>query len=114
MKSDINVSWLNPIKEQKLVVIGEHGMAVFDDTLDWNQKLTTYKHKVDISNLNISKTEPHYQEIPESEPLREECSSFCDIVDGKSRPITDGLEGYKVLSVLEAAEKAKSGQRITI
>ena len=32
IKSDIRVSWINPLKEVKLVVIGKFGMLVFDDT----------------------------------------------------------------------------------
>ena len=31
VSAQINVSWLNPDKEQKLTVIGAKGMAVFDD-----------------------------------------------------------------------------------
>lgn len=112
--SDINVSWINPVKEQKLVIVGEKGMGVFDDTLEWNKKLMTLKYKIDLGNFSISKDEIKYIKVHESEPLREECSSFCDVVDGKSKPLTNGLEGYKVLSILQAAEKAKSGKRITI
>ena len=114
LMSDINVSWLNPVKEQKLVLIGENGMAVFDDTLEWKRKLALYKHKVNLNDLSVSKVDPIFVEVPEAEPLREECSYFCDVVDGKSIPITDGIEGYNVLSILEAAEKAKSGQKITL
>jgi UDP-2-acetamido-3-amino-2,3-dideoxy-glucuronate N-acetyltransferase len=89
-------------------------MGVFDDTLEWNKKLITLKYKIDLGNFDISKDEIKYIKVHESEPLREECSSFCDVVDGKSKPLTNGLEGYKVLSILQAAEKAKSGKRITI
>ncbi|HAG73471.1 MAG TPA: oxidoreductase, partial [Gammaproteobacteria bacterium] len=39
LKAHISVSWLHPYKEQKLVVIGESAMAVFDDTQPWEQKL---------------------------------------------------------------------------
>ena len=30
---NINVNWLNPYKEQKMSIIGEKGMILFDDTL---------------------------------------------------------------------------------
>jgi predicted dehydrogenase len=42
----IHVSWLHPFKEQRLVVIGESAMAVFDDRLDWEKKLCVYNHSV--------------------------------------------------------------------
>ena len=32
-KAHVFVSWLNPFKEQKLVVMGDRRMAVFDDVL---------------------------------------------------------------------------------
>jgi UDP-2-acetamido-3-amino-2,3-dideoxy-glucuronate N-acetyltransferase len=35
----IFVSWLNPFKEQRLVVVGSEGMLVFDDTLPREEKL---------------------------------------------------------------------------
>jgi len=35
LKAHIFVSWLHPFKEQKLIVVGEKKMAVFDDTLCW-------------------------------------------------------------------------------
>ena len=40
------VSWLHPYKEQKLVVVGDEGMAVFDDTLEWERKLLIYRHRI--------------------------------------------------------------------
>src|ERR1700738_3849180 len=44
----IFVSWLHPIKEQRLVVIGSEKMAVFDDTAE--HKLVLYPHKVEWRN----------------------------------------------------------------
>jgi UDP-2-acetamido-3-amino-2,3-dideoxy-glucuronate N-acetyltransferase len=114
LKADINISWLNPTKEQKLVLIGEKGMAVFDDTLEWKHKLAIYRHQINLSTLEAIKTDPVFTEVPEAEPLKEECSYFCGVVEGTLHPITDGAEGYRVLSVLEAAESAKSGQKAFI
>ena len=45
IQAHVYVSWLHPFKEQKLVV-GERGMAVFDDGLDWSMKLKLYPHEV--------------------------------------------------------------------
>ena len=36
------VSWLHPFKEQKLVVVGDGGMAVLDDGEAWERKLVLY------------------------------------------------------------------------
>ena len=39
LRAHIFVSWLHPFKEQKLVVVGDRKMAVFDDTMPWQDKL---------------------------------------------------------------------------
>ena len=39
LEARICVSWLHPYKEHKLIVIGDSGMLVFDDTQPWQQKL---------------------------------------------------------------------------
>ena len=39
LRAHIFVSWLHPFKEQKLVVVGDRKMAVFDDTLPWADKI---------------------------------------------------------------------------
>ena len=39
VKAHVSVSWLHPVKEQKLVVVGQKGMVIFDDTKPWNEKL---------------------------------------------------------------------------
>ncbi len=46
VKAHIFVSWLHPFKEQKLVVVGDKQMVVFDDTAPWSSKLTLYPHSV--------------------------------------------------------------------
>ena len=38
-RAHVFVSWLHPFKEQKLVVVGDRGMAVFDDGEPWDTKL---------------------------------------------------------------------------
>ena len=43
-QAHIFVSWLHPYKEQRLVVVGSDGMAVFDDGEPWERKLLLYPH----------------------------------------------------------------------
>jgi len=45
VKAHIFVSWLHPFKEQKLVVVGDKKMAVFDDVS--KDKLLLYPHRID-------------------------------------------------------------------
>lgn len=54
LKAHIFVSWLHPFEEQKLVVVGDDHMAVFDDTLPWAEKLQLYGHCVSwLNNLPV-------------------------------------------------------------
>src|SRR5260370_1429510 len=46
VNAHIFVSWLHPCKEQKLIVVGDGGMAVFDDGEPWAGKLVLYPHRV--------------------------------------------------------------------
>lgn len=102
----IFVSWLHPFKEQKLVVIGDRAMAVFDDGEPWARKLSLYRHEVawrdGMPTANAADLQPI--PLPEAEPLRLEATHFLECVANGTRPRTDGQEGMRVLSVLSAAQ----------
>jgi UDP-2-acetamido-3-amino-2,3-dideoxy-glucuronate N-acetyltransferase len=106
LKAHIFVSWLHPFKEQKLVVVGDRKMAVFDDTLPWSDKLLLYPHEIKWqNNMPVpEKGEPERVDIPESEPLRLECEHFLLSFTNGNRPQTDGEEGLRVLKILNAAQ----------
>ena len=110
LKAHISVSWLHPYKEQKLVVVGKNAMAVFDDTKPWGEKLALYRHVVRSSEslASLEKAEVEYVEVSQSEPLRNECQHFVDVVSGDITPLTNGKEGLGVLNVLSAASLSQS------
>ena len=73
------VSWLNPYKEQKLVVVGSHGMAIFDDTKPWGEKLLLFRHHLKWTNGTVPTVEQKDAEkvnVIQAEPLKEECKHF--------------------------------------
>ncbi len=104
----VYVSWLHPFKEQKLVVIGDKAMAVFDDGQPWSDKLTMYSHSIDWidGRPEPRKAAGRAVALEESEPLRDECSHFLECVANASTPRTDGREGLSVLAVLEAGQRS--------
>ena len=107
IKSDIRVSWVNPLKEVKVVVTGKSGMLVFDDTKTWNEKLVLHSYEIDdLKELNLKKTKEEYIKVTEEEPLKNECQHFINVVEGNLKPFTDTFEGLKVLKVLTAASLA--------
>lgn len=108
LQAHIFVSWLHPFKEQKLVVVGDRKMAVFDDTLPWPDKLLLYPHEIKWKN-NIpvpAKADAIRLEIPEAEPLRLECEHFLHCLTNGCQPVTDGSEGLQVLRILNASQRS--------
>jgi UDP-2-acetamido-3-amino-2,3-dideoxy-glucuronate N-acetyltransferase len=107
LRAHVYVSWLNPFKEQKLTVVGSNGLAVFDDTRPWNEKLLLYRQYVTWTNGQVptpSKAKGEPVIVPESEPLRNECLHFLECCEHRHTPRTDGHEGLRVLRVLQAAQ----------
>lgn len=107
VRGHIFVSWLHPYKEQRLVVVGDRGMAVFDD-LAGDRKLVFYEHRVDwINRSPVARTaEPHVIPVEDVEPLRAECEHFLECLLERRAPRTDGLNGLQVLEVLDACQRS--------
>jgi predicted dehydrogenase/acetyltransferase-like isoleucine patch superfamily enzyme len=106
LRAHIFVSWLHPFKEQKLVVVGDKKMAVFDDTLPWEDKLLLYPHQINWKNhMPVpTKADPERVDITQEEPLRQECQHFLDCITNGTKPLTDGEEGLRVLRILNASQ----------
>jgi UDP-2-acetamido-3-amino-2,3-dideoxy-glucuronate N-acetyltransferase len=106
VKAHIFVSWMHPFKEQKLVVIGDKKMAVFDDTA--TEKLVLYPHTIEWQNRAVvtHKMKGEAIAVDATEPLLAECLHFLDCIRTGSNPKTDGSEGLRVLEVLSASEES--------
>ncbi len=107
-RAHVFVSWLNPTKEQRLVVVGTRAMAVFDDDRDWDTKLALHRRPIDWgtgrSHGPVGEGTP--VAIAAAEPLAVECRHFLECIATGQRPRTDGAEGLRVLRVLSAADRA--------
>ncbi len=117
VKAHIFVSWLHPFKEQKLVVVGDRKMAVFDDTAPWPEKLQLFSHSVQWNgSVPVArKADAELVEVEETEPLKEECRHFIERMNDRNRPRTDGREGLRVLRVLNACQRAiESGKEVRL
>ncbi|RKY64612.1 MAG: hypothetical protein DRQ08_07340 [Candidatus Latescibacterota bacterium] len=109
----IHVSWLDPHKVRRLTVVGSRKMAVFDDT-DPSEMLRIYDKGVDASPDYRSYGEafsirwgditiPRVQMV---EPLALECSHFLECIRDGRTPKSDGMDGLRVLRVLEACQRS--------
>lgn len=106
----IFVSWLNPYKEQKLVIVGDRGMLVFDDTAPLAEKLILYPHTINWENgMPIpQKAESVAVDISDiwEEPLKAECKAFLRAIETGTDSLTSGEEGLRVLNVLERSQQS--------
>ena len=107
VKAHIFVSWLHPFKEQKLVVVGDRKMAVFDDT-EPERKLVVYPHRIEwVNRVPVARrAEGEVVRLDKQEPLQLECLHFLECVRDHANPRTDGENGLRVLQILHAAGKS--------
>ena len=104
-RAHIFVSWLNPFKEQKLVVVGTEKMAMFNDVAK-EDKLILYNQRVEMDQRQpiLQKGEAENIALPPDEPLRLECEHFLKCVRERTQPLTDAAAGIRVLKVLQACQ----------
>jgi predicted dehydrogenase len=115
----VHVSRLDPRKVRQLTVVGDHKMAVYDDT-DVDSPLRIYDRGVDrlptgqrevVDGFGQFKFEVRTGDVlcpklPSSEPLRDEVDHFASCVQSGLPPLTDGAQGRAVVAVLAAAERS--------
>ncbi len=114
LTAHIHASWLSPFKEQKLVIMGENAIAVFDDRKPWAEKLQISRDYLvwqeGIPHANAC-FETQMIVIPEAEPLTNECTHFLACIQNGEEPLTSGLEGLRVTEVLARAEQSLESAR---
>ena len=100
----ISDSWIHPVKRVNLLVRGTKATAIFDDTLP-EHKLQVFDH------TTPGAAKPEALDFIEIEPLKLECQHFLNCIEQGTKPRSDGLNGYQVVSILEEAEKIMLGER---
>jgi predicted dehydrogenase len=112
--ANVHCSWLDPHKIRKVTVVGSDSMMTFDD-MEATEKIRMYdkgaaiKHDITTSYADIISLrfgDIVIPKIPSGEPLSLEIKHFIDcVLDGT--PIrSDGIEGLRVVRVLEAGQKS--------
>ena len=116
-RAHIFVSWLNPFKEQKLVVVGDKRMAVFND-IESENKLVLYNNRVDHNGSQPVLQHNGYEQVhlPDDEPLRSECEHFLQCIRSRREPLTDSASGVRVLRILKACQTSlqQDGKMVSI
>lgn len=107
IRAHIFVSWLHPYKEQRLIVVGDRKMALFND-MEPEDKLLLYPHRIEWKDHLPVPNKKRAEKVPveNKEPLREECQHFIDCIRNRLKPKTDGEEALRVLKVLQACQES--------
>jgi UDP-2-acetamido-3-amino-2,3-dideoxy-glucuronate N-acetyltransferase len=105
-RAHIFVSWLHPFKEQRLVLVGDKKMAIFNDVAPFGEKLLLYPQNVEFDGLIpvLKKEDAEFVEHADTEPLREECKHFLECIQSRKQPLTNAQSGIDVLKVLHACQ----------
>lgn len=117
--ANIHVSWLDPQKVRKMIIVGSRKMVVYDDIAD--NKLAIYDKGIDrraILGENMDFDNPRMAQfnyrtgdilIPQvkfAEPLRVEAEHFADCIRDSREPLTGLGHSRTVVSILEQAQPA--------
>ena len=107
-RAHIFVSWLHPFKEQRLVVVGDKKMGIFNDVNPFGEKLCVYPQSVEFKGRIplLKKEDAEFIMHADTEPLHEECAHFLDCIITRNAPLTDASSGVEVLKVLHACQSS--------
>lgn len=110
----VQCSWLDPHKIRKVTVVGSEKMMTFDD-MEATEKMRIYdkgaeiKHDITTSYADIMSLrfgDIVIPKIPSGEPLALECEHFMDCVLDGRQVRSDGMDGLRVVRVLEAGQES--------
>lgn len=119
----IHVNWLSPIKLRRTLIGGSRKMVVYDH-LDPDNQVKIYDRGVELSDGDTaSRARVQYRvgdmfapKVDQTEALQLECRHFLECIRNRSRPITDGRAGARVIRLLELAQESlrQGGSSISV
>jgi predicted dehydrogenase len=118
--ANIHVSWLDPQKVRKMILVGSRKMVVYDDVADG--KIAIYDKGIDRRHvlgefMDYDQVRPvdfkHRNgdivlpQVESAEPLRVEAEHFLDCIRKEQTPITGFPHARVVVGILERAKQAQ-------
>ncbi|MGE3807235.1 MAG: Gfo/Idh/MocA family protein [Gemmataceae bacterium] len=109
----VHVSWLDPTKARRLVVIGSKRMVIFDDGQP-ELKLMVFDKSIDVERavagtmpkISMRQGDIAVPMLDKVEPLKQEAKHFIECIQTGKRPVSDGQSGQAVVSVLELGQRS--------
>lgn len=107
-KAHLHNSWLWPIIERGLIIVGETGILVYDETA---QTVKLIKKTIDSDLQNVDEGEKIVFQ-GSGQPLRIELEHFVNCCRNRIRPNSCGQNGLDVVRVITQAERLLQTERI--
>jgi predicted dehydrogenase len=117
----MHVSWLNPLKERTLVIVGDKKMGSWDDTsplesirlYDKGLMKEPYYDSFGQFQLVLRDADVLIPKLEAEEPLKVQNQHFLACVRTRQRPLTDGMFARDVMLTLESLQHSlrKGGTR---
>jgi len=113
----VHASWLNPSKVRQITVVGSKKMAICDD-LDLRQPVRIYDKRISMPPLSqitgsflqhktlVVDSGAVVPVVQSKEPLLAEVDHFFDSIIAGRKPRSDGVSGWRVVRLMEAAEES--------
>ena len=115
MIAHINVNWLSPLKQRKVILTGNKKMLLWDD-LNQSESIKIYDSGIGIEHfpekdkrkflISYRHGDIFIPQLENSEPLLNVVNEFVASIEEKRKSYTDGESGYQVLKVLEAVNSS--------
>jgi len=122
--ASISVSWIDPIKQRVVKVVGAKKMLVFDDVsvgekfriIETGKNYQTSPGDYGSFQLSVKDGEIIIPNLQYTESLVNEFDHFIACIRGAEEPLTDAAYAARVVKVLEAAQTSirQGGRKIIL
>ena len=108
--ANVHVSWLDPHKKRTMVLVGSERMLVFDD-MQPTEKVRIFDKSAyaeigsgGMNPIHVRHGDIRIPRLSLREPLAIETEHFVDCVLNDTRPRSDGVDGLRVVRILEEVD----------
>ena len=112
--AQVHVSWLDPRKERRMVLVGSRRMIEFDD-MQASEKIRIYDKGAEVTQdtstdmigaIRVRHGDLRIPQLDGREPLQAEAAHFLDCIREGREPRTGPKDGLRVVRLLEAASES--------
>ena len=108
-----HVNWTSPVKIRRMLIGGKKKMLEFDD-MEYSEKIRVFDSGVEIENqegiynalVQYRIGDMYSPKVNQTEALTLAVKEFIEAIQQKRKPLTSGVEGLRVVKMLEASEQS--------